>query len=120
MNRWHPESKIRFHPRYLLLLVAPLITMNIALGGLVSNGPSHFWPITYPQGEWWWGVTLAALIGVVGLVELRSEPVKRFETLLIHEFCATSSRATGGLIHATSGSCGAAGGRCRNRMGLAA
>ena len=48
------------------------------------------------------------------------EPVKRFETLLIHEFCATSSRATGGLIHATSGSCGAAGGRCRNRMGLAA
>src|SRR5664280_619922 len=38
-----------------------------------------------------------------------AEPVKRFETLLIHEFCATSSRATGGLIHATSGSCGVEG-----------
>lgn len=49
-----------------------------------------------------------------------AEPVKRFETPSLHELCATSSRAIGGLIQATSGSRGASGGRCRNRMGLAA
>ena len=66
------------------------------------------WYLRSPRFREWIGLSVEA------------EPVKRFETLLIHEFCATSSRATGGLIHATSGSCGAAGGRCRNRIGLAA
>jgi hypothetical protein len=56
----------------------------------------------------------------VTTLRLVPEPVKRFEALSIHVFFATSSRSTGGLIHATSGSCGAACGRCRNRMGLAA
>ena len=51
---------------------------------------------------------------------LGAESVKRFETRSVHEFCAASPLATGGLIHATSGSRGAAGGRCRNRIGLAA
>jgi hypothetical protein len=50
---------------------------------------------------------------------LEPEPVKRFETSSVHEFCAASS-LTGGLIHATSGSTGACGGRFLNRMGLAA
>ena len=54
-----------------------------------------------------------------GGMQRGSESVKRSETLSIHKLCATSSR-TGGLIHATSGIFGAVGGRCRNRVGLAA
>jgi hypothetical protein len=50
---------------------------------------------------------------------LVTEHVKRFETRSLQKILATSSIA-GGLIHATSGSTGALGGRCRNRMGLAA
>jgi len=48
-----------------------------------------------------------------------AEQVKRFETLSLQLILAISSVA-GGLIHATSGSTGAWGGRCRKRMGFAA
>lgn len=49
-----------------------------------------------------------------------TEPVKRCETRSYDALCATSSRGSGSLIHATAGSSGGSGRRRPNRLGLAA
>ena len=66
------------------------------------------------RSHWFGSRWIASLPGTS--LPLASEPVKRFETLSVHEFCATSSLATGGLTYATFGNQDAVGGRCRNRM----
>ena len=52
--------------------------------------------------------------------ETATEPVKQFETRSYEAFCLTSSSGRGSLIHATVGSSGGSGRRCRKRTGFVA